>query len=729
MRLRSQALLGIGWLMLAAPGFAGDFDLGDGITGNFKNRISAGMSFRADQPDSRLIYKDNLNPGLCGTGVHTACYSFNNDSSLNAKLVAAPGAYGAANKDDGDLNYKQGDITAAVAKLVSELSVSWNEWTFKGGVIAFLDPYNTYFDENHPDTTYQPRHPSRPNTVRDSTGHDLIIKDLLVTGKFQVLDHDFLTTVGYQHIHWGESTLIALNSINEINAPDERLLYQTGTQISEVFRPTPAVLLATPIIPNVNLDLVYIFKWDGVALPGGGSLYSPLDSIGKNNLLYSLGQFHEDPNGIQRLPEPGNEISNTSLNAGFLGHGGHPSNQGQFGGKLTVYAPDFNGGTEFSFYALNYHSRLPIASGIAGNHTCVKDSTVDFLQAIVDCQGTQAVAGGLDPTPLDTAKIFFDYPEDIHMFGTSFNTNVGKFSLAGELSYRPNLPVQIDVPDVVFATLQPTLPANDIHLGVGALGQIQLSSLINAGLDPGVAAATLTSPRTLSLLTTVLTNPATDFLIPSRTHAVPDYLEHYRHYNGIQPGQIIPGYQRLQVLQFDLTAIRAFGSSENPIGADQILIITEGGFTDVLNMPKRSRLQFEGGDLNDTHASPGADGSGGLPTDGGYVASRVNPHQQVAGFASPIAAGYRIIARLEYDNVFWGWNLKPQIIWSQDVYGIAISPSQNFIEGTKTYQINTEIETGTEWTGNIFYQGSTGGGTVNANRDKDFAGFAINYTF
>jgi hypothetical protein len=710
--------------------FADDFDLGWGITGNYKNRLSEGLIWRVDKPDANLIYKDNLNPGLCGnTTLSNSCYSFNGDTSANDRLVHAPGAYSGANKDDAEFNYRQGGLVDTMSKLSSEVSLSYGEFVFKVGALGFFDPGQYRFTEHHPDTSFQPADTLRTTAVGGSIGRDWILKDLLISGKFNLLDHDFTASVGYQHIRWGESTLVALNSLSEINAPDLRVLYQPGTFISEIFRPTPAVLLSTPLVENVSLDLTYLLDWEGVALPGGGTLFAPFDSLYKGTALLSLGQFHEDPGCKQRLPNVGADLSDTCETVAFEQNMGHPKHQGQFGGKLTWYAADLNGGTEFGFYFLNYHSRLPIASVVAADHSCIQDTTTDAIQAIVDCKGFKTVASGLEPAPIDTAKLFLDYPQNIQMYGISFNTNAGKFSLSGEISYRPNLPVQIQETDLVFAAVQPALPKHDIYLGLQTLQQISVQSLVNLGLDPVTAAQTLTSPKTLDLLTNVALNPTTNFYLPSRSHAVPDYVGPYRGWSDIQANQIIHGYERLQVLQLDLTGLRALGSSENPIGADQVIFIPEVGFTAVLNMPSRNRLQFEGGDLNDTHYSPGADGTGGSPTDGTSRAERLNPTQQRNGFASPFAAGYRLITRLEYDNVIFGWNFKPQIIWSQDVTGIAIAPSQNFIAGTKNWQVSTDIETGNEFTMQLFYQGWTGGGTVNANRDKDFAGFSVTYSF
>jgi hypothetical protein len=41
----------------------------------------------------------------------------------------------------------------------------------------------------------------------------------------------------------------------------------------------------------------------------------------------------------------------------------------------------------------------------------------------------------------------------------------------------------------------------------------------------------------------------------------------------------------------------------------------------------------------------------------------------------------------------------------------------------------TQIESGQQWSGQVFYQGSTGGRSVNTQRDRDVLGFAVSYTF
>jgi hypothetical protein len=721
------------WWALAAmlpgnPALAFNFESG-GLEGSLNTRLSLGASWRIEARDPRLIDKNNLNPELCGSGVDDACVSFNGNASLNQKLVDAPGAFFAVNKDDGNLNYDQGDIVAAVSKLSSELTLSHGDWTFKAGGTVFFDPVNYDFDEYHPDTTYQPRRTPRNDEVSRNLGYDYTLGNLLLSGVFTLFDHDFSTAIGYQHIRWGESMLVALNSISEINAPDARYLYQPGTQIAAVFQTTPAAVLTTALSDTVTLDLVYQLAWHGVTLPEGGSFFAPFDVVGRDTALLTVGQFHEDPQGLQRLPGIGQYFSHTSVTVPVGQHEGEPRDDGQVGLKLTGYSAELLGGTEFSLYALNYHSRLPYLSMYATDHTCIQDTTQDVVQAIVDCDGMRLAPDGLEPTPIDTARLFLDYPEDIHLFGLSFNTTLGKWSLAGEVSYRPNLPAQVHIPDVVYAGIQPALPQHDIILGLGTLSQLSVQSLVAAGLEPSTALATLTSLDTVRLLTQVVTHVGSDFAVPSRDHAAPSYLAPYRGIDKVQANQLIRGYERLQVMQMDVTGIRVLGSSENPLGAEQIMLIAEAGFTWALDMPDRSQLQFEGGDLNNTHASAGADGTGGLPQDGSPVSMRLTPTQQTDGFADAFAAGYRIIARLEYNNLLFGWNYKPQIVWSHDIYGVSISPMQNFIEGTMLYQLATDIEITNRLGAQVFYQGWAGGGTLNAYRDKDFAGFAVSYSF
>jgi hypothetical protein len=722
-----------GALQLSGVAMALDFDYA-GIEGSLNSRVSIGAGLRTEAPDSALIAKQNLNPALCG---QSNCQSFTGDASENQKLVDAPGAFFGTNKDDGNLNYDQWDVVSAVSKLSSDLSGSWHDWLrFELGATVYFDPVNNSFDEQHPDTTFQPATTPRSGATERQLGFDVLLKRALVAADFSLFDHDFSASVGYQRIRWGESTFVAFNSLDQINPPSAVLYHQPGTPISDIFLPTPVAVLNMQVVDDVSLQLVYELGWrPAVPDPGGsfGVTYNvAYDVIGADHLILAEGQAHEDPDGLARLGYPAGEISDSSFTARLLDrHEGDPRSSGQLGAKLSWYAQDINGGTEFSFYALNYHSQLPYFSANAAQQSCLRDST-SFIQGFVDCNGFIGLnpSTGLEPLPIDTVVGRWEYPEDIHMFGMSFNTSAGKWSLAGEYSLRPNMPLFVSLVDVIYAAWQPAFPRQDLTLGLNPATLAQTALSLN-GIAAGIAT---TDPQALagelnallqSLPIIVGTGASGAVTVPSGRRAAPDYLEAYRGYE-VQPGQLIHGYQRFPVDQVDFTALRAIGSSENPIGADQILMLVELGATHIWNLPSRSELQLEGGDANDTHASPGADGTG---SDGVTDASRLTPTQQTGGFATSWAWGYRLLLQFEYDNLFWGLNLKPSLMWGQDVQGIAPQPIQNFVAGSKQYAIGSVVEFGPQWSAQLQYQGSFGGGSVNNAKDRDWIALNLAYNF
>lgn len=715
-------------LIHAGAASAIEFSIGD-AEGRIRTDISFGAAFRTEKPDPKLIGKLNLNPNLCGP---SDCISFTGDASENQKLVDAPGAFFGANKDQGNLNYSQWDPVAAVTKLREELVVHWGDYSLKVGGLAYFDYVNYDFTDRHPDTTYQSASSPRNSAVSRQLGRDVLLTDAFVTGHFNAADHDFSVSAGYQHIRWGESMFIALNSLSQVNPPSAVLLHQPGTAISDVFRPTPSILVATQLADNLSLELLYELGWVRAEPDPGGSFFSSLNILKSDFADLSLGAFHVDPKRIGRLPAPGNLISETSLSIRVLDEDyARPSNAGQFGAKIAFNAENLNGGTAFEFVALNYHSQLPYVSVISTEESCMREST-SFATAFLACNGFIGLnlASGKEPLPLDTAKLFLDYPENIQMYGFSFNTNVGKWSMSGEYSVRPNMPLQVNVSDLFFAAIQPSFPKDDLPIGVDPTTIAQTVSSLPA-LIAGIS--TQNPEQILQMATGALNNlPAIlgvvvggTATIPSARAAAPDYISAYRGMT-VGPNQVIRGYEKYTVDQLDITGLRAISASDNPFGADQILLLTEIGFTHIWGMPSLSRLQLEGGDSNGSHASPGADGTG----NGGVADTRrLNPTQQTGGFATSFSWGYRILARFEYDNLIWGLNFKPWLMWGHDVSGIAPLPVQNFIAGTKQYVVGTEVEYGQHWAGQVFYQGSAGGGTVNTLSDRDVIGFAVSYAF
>ena len=87
--------------------------------------------------------------------------------------------------------------------------------------------------------------------------------------------------------------------------------------------------------------------------------------------------------------------------------------------------------TEFGAFFMNYHSRDPILSGQAASQSAYNAA---------------AGAGALAPMIVaGNSSYYVEYPEDIRLYGLSFATTLSTGTRwKGELSYRPNAPVQLN---------------------------------------------------------------------------------------------------------------------------------------------------------------------------------------------------------------------------------------------------------------------------------------------
>lgn len=724
-KLGCKLLAGACLCVLATmPARALNFELGDARV-SFNNRALLGGAVRIEDRATETIGKLNVTPDLCPDD----CLSFTGDPEPNQRLVDAPGAFLGSIYDDGNLHYDQWDLVNGQARLESELGLQWGEFTMKVSSTAFYDEINNNFTESNPDTAFQPAKVRREAPIIDRVGTDFDILEASVSYPLEIGDYYIRLSVGEQRVRWGESTFVALGSLDQLNPPNENRLNFPGSEIASVFEPTGLAVASTDLTTNLSVELVYQYDWEPAQPAASGSFYSVNDIAGGGDYAtISLGQFSEDPEFVGTFKGPIPQLfSSTPLNVPVDSRIGEAEDGGQYGAKLTYYAEKLNGGTELSFYALNYHSRLPYASTFATDRSCLRDAALgglpstgdfpfvgDLLSALgnlvpgitlddlsVEAVAALAACGGgngnsalgqtlatiipgesQEPLPIGTLRPFLDYPEDIHMFGTSFNTQVGAWSLAGEYVFHPNLPLQVSLADVIFAGVQPALPENDLNL---VLGQI-----------------------------------------PSARSAAPDFLQTRFRNQPVEARQRIAGYTREKVHQLDLTGIRIFSSS-NWIGADQIILLTELGMTYVQDMPGLNELQFEAGGPNCTHFSPGADGTGS----GGVTDSRrLNPTQSTDCFADDFSTGYRLFIRPRYNNLVFGWSLEPIIGFFHDVYGTSPFPAQNFVEDEIEVLLGTDFEITQGFRAQVLYQGFYGSGDrVSLVQDRDNVSFSVEYNF
>ncbi|MDE1165690.1 MAG: DUF1302 domain-containing protein [Pseudomonas sp.] len=389
------------------------------------------------------------------------------------------------NINDGNRNFDPG-LVSEVYKITSELGASYKNYgIFLRGTAFYdtqiMDRGNDYYHNNNPAQPSQnaPRDNRFSHATRQNAGRNAELLDAYVYGDWDVGNMPVRGRLGRQVFNWGEGMFYrgGVNTTNPIDASKFRL---PGSELKEVLKPVEAFNLSLGLSDNLSLEAFYQFKWHETDIDpvgtffsetdlfakGGDSAYAALPQLSAVNALYS-GLSAIGAGGLQG----GKGVdANGNLKVASIGPDINARNDGQFGLAMRYVAEQLNA-TEFGFYFVNYHAKEPTihadlgaykgldmqqlaaaaAPGIQQSVASAAGISVQQLQAALQAapngplaQAYQAslnqAVGGL--ATLDVANQVRgrrDYAEDIRMLGASFNTNLGKASLFGELTYRPNM--------------------------------------------------------------------------------------------------------------------------------------------------------------------------------------------------------------------------------------------------------------------------------------------------
>jgi hypothetical protein len=507
---RSPIALAVAAALLAAPAAQAIQFNNDELEGSWDTTVSYGLSVRTTDAADSAIAKSQFNPTLAlQVGALTAQGRFAEAQQLQ---LNARGTF-SANGDDGNLNYRDaGDIISNAAKITSELSLRWRSWgAFMRGT-AFHD-----FENNGKDVL--------SSEAKDKVGEDAKLLDFFLFKDFTFAEQGTGTIrLGRQVVSWGESTFIQ-GGINVINPVDVNALRVAGAELKEAFLPIDMVYTSLSIDENWSIEALYMFEFEQIDVDAPGTFFSTNDFAGDGGRFAMLG-FGTTPQPVNN-PDLFNDVCRSGPGGFALSDTGLPPNlvavgcssalprglnrtakdSGQFGAAIKYYSPEL-GDTEFGLYYLRYHSRLPLLSGVA-----VANSNASSGQVVVE------------------------YPEDINLFGLSWNTTLpGGWAFQGELSYRDNLPIQVDDVELLFAGLSP----------------------LNA--------------------------------------AIPQpFLQFKSQLGQFAPGEFIRGYDRQEVSQLQSTFTKLY---QQVLGSDQLAVVGEVGFTNFWNLPSQDVLRFQGDGTN-----------------------------------------------------------------------------------------------------------------------------------
>ena len=700
----SVCALATGGLLHVLPAQAVDVGFGE-WEGSFDTTLSHGVTFRTGRRDD----------GLTGP-----------------------------NSDDGGRNYKRG-LVSNTTGFTSELELARRNIGAFARVNGFID-----FENEHGAREHRPLAEAAKNVA----GRDFEVLDLYVTGAFDAGDAPVDLRIGNHVLNWGESTFIQ-NGVNVVNPFDVSRLRTPGAELRDALVPVPLVSASAAPTPELSVEGFYQLRWRKTEIDPPGTYFSTNDYVGTGgSRAYLSNEAFASIVTDMGGPTPGSTLSNLiaagAVNAdlaafaatptgtalgwdcrpasagppptfagpdcqpgfdrGFLsvarGADRTPGDSGQWGIALRYLAESLND-TEFGFYFLKHHSRLPLVSAVygtqgayqrglaaagavsapgsntiraitsqatplvtqavtqavtqqitdtvtaavpAGTPQSVIDQQVAAqlaqsatqqqiaaeVQRQVQSQVTAGVSGVASALAIDrygkSARYVVDYPEDLKVFGASFNTVLGAsgWALQGEYSYHPDAPLQRTE-----------------------------ESLFEDGLMP---------------LTEALQGRPTPELLA-------------------RLGTRLQGYVERDVSQLQVTATKVFG----PVaGADGMAFITEAAVMHVHGMPDEVTT----------------------PLDTGGIGEEI---------ADATSWGYRAAARLDYNNAIGPARLSPYAQLQHDVRGSSPGPGGPFVENRKVLTLGVGVNYLERWRGSLSY--TMHAGSNNQLSDRDFVVASVSYSF
>jgi len=658
---------------------AAKFEIGD-VEISFDSTFSVGSSWRTENRnwDDSVSKSNNINNGFDFTNYHAALNAYPD------KYTVWQGAGGYSNNiDNGNLNFDAGESFSQLLKGSHDLDIHYdNVGIFVRGMyyydFAMMNNDRSWTNLLSGDIN----DPCEDSEAKKQVCTDIRLLDAYVYGDFDLGDMPLSVRIGQQVISWGESTLIA-HGISEINPVDIARLKAPGAELKEAFIPFGAVWASLGVTETFNIEAFYQYTWEKTVLPPPGSYFSTNDFAGdgghKNNV--SLGFTGNPDMDLDYLLGSLNELGGL-LRAGAIDGATAGAMYLAYPTKITLRAPgkqaeqepDDGGqyGLRFSWYLpeLNETELSLYYVNYHSRRPLFSGNTADFGAVSIGTDVGFIAANTITEDNLyDNLSAFSQvklaYPEDIKMYALSFNTTVGTTAVAGEISYRQDEPLQIDDVELLFAAMP--------------------QQLFNAGIPGGEA---------LDGISQMITADGTPY----------------------GAGVTADGFVLSDTVQAQMTFTHLFGPT---FGASQFVGLLEIGGININDMPSPDVLRLNG---------PGTSRNGGVAGKEGLELALQNG-VETNPFPTEFAWGYKVVAKLDYTNVFSGINMSPRVIFSHDVEGITPDPLFLFIEDRKSVALGLSFDYQSRWSADISYNSFFGGvGTTNGIADRDYLSVSIKYS-
>ncbi|AYM86765.1 MULTISPECIES: DUF1302 domain-containing protein [Pseudoalteromonas] len=676
-------------LGLSAAANAANFEVG-GFDVTFDSTFSYGQSVRVEDRDFDIIGKSN-NPAFDWTGYNPSL----NTIYSSQDVWAQPGSY-SNNGDAGNLNFDSGDSFSKLLKGTHDLSISKDNYGLFTRFMYFYDFELMDGDRAYVNpTSGQGVDPCDDDDTKEQSCADIRLLDAYVWANFDLNDgnNPLSIRLGQQVVNWGESTLIS-HGIN-VNPVDIDRLKAPGAELKEAFIPVGMLWASLGITENITLEGFYQYQWHETRLPAAGTYFSTNDFAAENgyqqnvqlgftsnpdidmafltdslnNLYTNFAQVAAaqgiDPTSAEGQALLANMYLAHPTKVALKGKGDNgktePDDGGQYGLRLGVFLPEWND-TEVALYHVNYHSRRPLISGRVSNFSqaaIAQDLAMIATTEITDDNVADLVA---------FSKAENDYPEDIKLYGLSFNTTIGETAFAGEFAFRKDEPLQIDDVELLYTAMPEQLALAGIRPDFAGISQMSFGDAISS----------------------------------------------------VAAGEVAQGYIERDTSQIQFTATHLFGPS---LGADSWAVVGEVGAVKIHDMPDydEMRLNVSGTGRSGVITGPGT-------TDYTTLQLGLSNGPEEKSFATASSWGYRLIAKGDYFNLYNGINFSPRFVFSHDVNGNTPDPMFLFIEDRKSLGVTMNFNYQNAWSLDVSYNSFWGGGDINTFSDRDYVSFNLKYS-
>ena len=676
-------------LGLSAAANAANFEVG-GFDVTFDSTFSYGQSVRVEDRDFDIIGKSN-NPAFDWTGYNPSL----NTIYSSQDVWAQPGSY-SNNGDAGNLNFDSGDSFSKLLKGTHDLSISKDNYGLFTRFMYFYDFELMDGDRAYVNpTSGQGVDPCDDDDTKEQSCADIRLLDAYVWANFDLNDgnNPLSIRLGQQVVNWGESTLIS-HGIN-VNPVDIDRLKAPGAELKEAFIPVGMLWASLGITENITLEGFYQYQWHETRLPAAGTYFSTNDFAAENgyqqnvqlgftsnpdidmafltdslnNLYTNFAQVAAaqgiDPTSAEGQALLANMYLAHPTKVALKGKGDNgktePDDGGQYGLRLGVFLPEWND-TEVALYHVNYHSRRPLISGRVSNFSqaaIAQDLAMIATTEITDDNVADLVA---------FSKAENDYPEDIKLYGLSFNTTIAETAFAGEFAFRKDEPLQIDDVELLYTAMPEQLALAGIRPDFAGISQMSFGDAISS----------------------------------------------------VAAGEVAQGYIERDTSQIQFTATHLFGPS---LGADSWAVVGEVGAVKIHDMPDydEMRLNVSGTGRSGVITGPGT-------TDYTTLQLGLSNGPEEKSFATASSWGYRLIAKGDYFNLYNGINFSPRFVFSHDVNGNTPDPMFLFIEDRKSLGVTMNFNYQNAWSLDVSYNSFWGGGDINTFSDRDYVSFNLKYS-